>query len=165
MFFPFSNAAVMCGQLDPPADGNLNISGFTFSSEAVYTCDFGFSLSTGDETFTRICQNNGWSSAEPTCDGEYMIIDFHIFWLEKGTPCLASFRMGDCVIIDTHFQCSIILSNMKIYNPEIFQKHGTHSSHGQCSFLLLWYAVEHNVIVLAGFIIASGVCRIDPRIE
>lgn len=42
-------------------------------------CDIGFSLSTGGNTFTRMCQNNAaWSGAEPTCGRKCMMIDFLI---------------------------------------------------------------------------------------
>jgi hypothetical protein len=65
------DAAVMCENLQAPNDGSLSLSGTSFLSEAVYTCNFGFNLSSGGESFTRICQNTAqWSGVEPTCECE-----------------------------------------------------------------------------------------------
>ena len=68
-------AVLLCGPLDSPANGNVDISGPLFGKMAVYTCDTGFNLTTEDglatstsESFIRICQENGeWSGFEPAC--------------------------------------------------------------------------------------------------
>ena len=75
--FMTSAAVLLCGPLDSPANGNVDISGPLFGdmAAAVYTCDPCFNLTTEDgrgistsESFTRICQENGeWSGFEPTC--------------------------------------------------------------------------------------------------
>lgn len=64
----FNPAVVMCEELTAPDNGNLEVMNNTFMSEAVYTCNFGFNLSTGGISFTRVCQNTGvWSADVPTC--------------------------------------------------------------------------------------------------
>ena len=40
--------------------------GTVFESQATYTCNDGFAISSGDDT--RTCEANGeWSGSEPTC--------------------------------------------------------------------------------------------------
>ena len=61
-------AVVVCEPLTAPVNGDLEVMGSMFMSEAVYTCDFGFNLSTGGVSFTRVCQNTAvWSGVVPTC--------------------------------------------------------------------------------------------------
>ena len=58
-------AAVDCGDLDDPDNGRVDLSGTTFGSKAVYSCDRGYFL-VGDSK--RVCQANGeWSGDAPVC--------------------------------------------------------------------------------------------------
>ena len=67
MNYLFYHAAVDCGNLDAPENGNISLTGTTVDSIATYTCNEGF-LSVG--LLTRICQINGmWSGAATICQG------------------------------------------------------------------------------------------------
>ena len=60
------HAAVDCGDLDPPANGEVDLSGTVFGSQAIYSCDRLFRL-VGPET--RTCLENGeWSISAPICE-------------------------------------------------------------------------------------------------
>ncbi|CAI8036467.1 Sushi, von Willebrand factor type A, EGF and pentraxin domain-containing protein 1 [Geodia barretti] len=57
--------AVDCGQLEKPANGDLDLSTTTFNSTATYSCNDGYSL-VGDTTITCLASAS-WSGGEPTC--------------------------------------------------------------------------------------------------
>ncbi len=58
-----------CGNLEPPQNGNIEISGNSFWDDATYSCDVGFVL-VGEGV--RTCEASGfWSGVEPFCTGSY----------------------------------------------------------------------------------------------
>ena len=58
-------AAVPCGQLTDPMNGQVTVSGTTEGSIATYTCDEGFTLS---GSTSQTCGSNGtWRPAAPVC--------------------------------------------------------------------------------------------------
>ena len=75
-----THTVIDCGQLPPPRNGRVILSGTDFGSEAVYGCQDGFNL-VGFEL--RTCQADGtWSGEAPRCvreDGERR---------ERGSSCL-----------------------------------------------------------------------------
>ena len=64
----FFLAGVVCPDLQNPPDGVVSLSdGTAFGSQATYTCNDGFVISSGDDT--RTCEANGeWSGTIPTCE-------------------------------------------------------------------------------------------------
>ena len=62
----YVSAAVDCGGLADPANGEVVTSGTAFSSRATYSCNDGYNL-VGDAT--RTCQASGsWSGTDPLCE-------------------------------------------------------------------------------------------------
>jgi len=62
-------AVVDCGDLDPPANGNLSLNVTTFGSQANYTCFVGYII---DGPITRTCTAAGsWSERDPTCNSKW----------------------------------------------------------------------------------------------
>ncbi len=61
---------VDCDGLPDPENGNVAVSGISLDSTAVYTCNEGHSLSTGNQSFTRICgEDSKWNpDLQPTCN-------------------------------------------------------------------------------------------------
>ena len=58
-------AAVNCGFLSPPANGDVVHTGTTFDETAEFSCNTGYQLS---DSTTRRCMANGmWSDDSPTC--------------------------------------------------------------------------------------------------
>ena len=63
----FSRAAVDCGVLQPPLNGQVMVFGTTLGSQALYNCDEGYILL---GSTSRVCESNGrWSGDEPECSG------------------------------------------------------------------------------------------------
>ena len=77
MRFPFHDSIILvvnCPPLEPPPNGGVDVAELIFESVARYTCDIGFQLSTGGDSFNRTCQENGeWSDASPVCEGELLL--------------------------------------------------------------------------------------------
>ena len=62
------HAAISCAELQDPANGQVTMSGTTFRSLAIYTCNPGFSLV---GIATRTCEASGqWSRQPPTCSAQ-----------------------------------------------------------------------------------------------
>ena len=60
-------AAVDCGNLTDPVNGQVTLTGTTFGQTATYSCNTGYNL-VGDSN--RTCQATGnWSGSAPTCQG------------------------------------------------------------------------------------------------
>ena len=60
-------AAVSCGTLTNPANGQVSYNAGMFGQIATYSCDLGYNL-VGDSN--RTCQATGvWSGSTPTCHG------------------------------------------------------------------------------------------------
>lgn len=60
---------VDCGPLSPIGNGRVNVSSTTFGSNAMYSCNTGYTLKGNDN---RTCTGNGtWSAVTPTCDRTY----------------------------------------------------------------------------------------------
>ena len=74
----FFLAAVDCGSLTDPANGQVNhTAGTTFGQTATYSCNTGYNL-VGDST--RTCQSEGeWSGSAPTCQGMSLKGDLSTF--------------------------------------------------------------------------------------
>lgn len=71
-----NTAAVDCGSLDNPTNGNVEFQSTLFGSTAVYSCVFGYLL---EGTESRFCQADGqWSGAEPVCICE--CVEHQIKW-------------------------------------------------------------------------------------
>ena len=65
-----AHSVIDCGDLTDPLNGVVNLTNTTFGSQASYTCDTGFMLSSSQ---TRICQDDGnWSNSEPECTSKHM---------------------------------------------------------------------------------------------
>ena len=61
------HAAVDCGVLGNPLNGEVITNGTGLGSSALYSCSAGYEL---ENDTTRICQPNGlWSNSEPSCLG------------------------------------------------------------------------------------------------
>ena len=64
-------AAVDCGTLTDPLNGQVTLTATTFMSTATYSCNSGYTLS---GSTTRTCEANGtWSDTAPTCDRKYKV--------------------------------------------------------------------------------------------
>ncbi len=62
-------AAVSCGELSNPENGNVVVSSSLFRGTATYSCNTNFELVNGLQV--RMCQaNETWSEIAPTCQGE-----------------------------------------------------------------------------------------------
>ena len=74
----FFLAAVDCGSLTDPANGQVNhVAGTTFRQTATYSCNTGYNL-VGDSI--RTCQAAGdWSGSAPTCQGMLLKSDLSTF--------------------------------------------------------------------------------------
>ena len=69
MIFRVSVVVIDCGNLKPPANGEVELSGTVFGSLANYSCDPSFRL-IGSEI--RIClENREWSPDAPICERKY----------------------------------------------------------------------------------------------
>ena len=55
-------ADIDCGELEPPANGAVNVSGTTYNSTATYSCDEGYVL-VGVSTSTCLGSGN-WSNGD-----------------------------------------------------------------------------------------------------
>ena len=68
-------AAVDCGTLAAPQNGQVTLTATTFMSTATYSCNSGYNLSGSG---TRTCQASGtWSDTAPTCDCKYSIFQIN----------------------------------------------------------------------------------------
>ena len=68
----FSPAAVDCGTLTDPQNGEVTLTATTFMSTATYGCNSGYTLS-GNGTLT--CEASGtWSDTAPTCVRKYNMV-------------------------------------------------------------------------------------------
>ena len=68
IMYDFSSAAVQCGNLSSPINGQVSTDGNTFGLQANYSCSEGYVLNGNS---TRMCQSDGqWSGSEATCEGE-----------------------------------------------------------------------------------------------
>ena len=68
----FSPAAVDCGTLTDPQNGEVTLTATTFMSTATYSCNSGYILS---ENETRTCEASGtWSDTAPTCDRKCSVV-------------------------------------------------------------------------------------------
>lgn len=71
---------VDCGTLFPPMNGNIVFfSGTIFQSNATYTCNEGYELTSNDSV--RTCSANGtWSGSDVTCtckcSSKFLILNF-----------------------------------------------------------------------------------------
>ena len=71
MHLSFS-AAVDCGTLINPQNGQVTLTATTFMSTATYSCNAGYNLS---GSATRTCEASGtWSDTAPTCDRKYNMV-------------------------------------------------------------------------------------------
>ena len=62
-----------CPELYDPDNGRVMITGSTYGSVAIYSCEPGYEL-VGDET--RSCEEDGtWSGDEPTCEGNLKLFE------------------------------------------------------------------------------------------
>ena len=55
-----------CASLTNPDNGRVTLTGTNFGSQARYTCDRGYIL---NGSYRRVCQADGWSGNETTCEG------------------------------------------------------------------------------------------------
>ncbi len=63
------STAVLCGDLDDPDYGEVDISSKTYGSKATYTCRHGYYL-VGEKT--RVCQYGGkWGGYAPVCKRKF----------------------------------------------------------------------------------------------
>ena len=87
-----SSAAVQCGNLGSLLNGQVNVDGNTFGSQANYSCSEGYVLNGNS---TRMCQSDGqWSGSESTCEGQNLLC-VCIMMIELGYMCLHA-----CVSVD-----------------------------------------------------------------
>ena len=62
---PIIIPAVTCSKLDAPRYGKVSVTGYSYSSTAYYTCDYGYEL---DGSHSRKCQHDGtWYGKAPEC--------------------------------------------------------------------------------------------------
>ena len=67
--FTILNIAVDCGDLDDPENGQVSLTGITFGSKAIYTCNDGFEL-VGSSV--RMCLATGeWMGEAPVCERKH----------------------------------------------------------------------------------------------
>ena len=68
----FLSLAVDCGSLSDPINGQVSTpDGTTFGSQAIYSCNEGFSVV---ENPIRLCEaNRDWSGPEPTCASKLLV--------------------------------------------------------------------------------------------
>ena len=65
-----TSAAIPCGNLSSPVNGQVSVEGNTFGSQANYSCSEGYVLNGNS---IRICQTDGqWTGSEPTCEGQVL---------------------------------------------------------------------------------------------
>ena len=85
--YGISSAAVQCGNLSSPLNGQVNVEGNTFGSQANYSCSEGYVLNGNS---TRMCQSDGqWSGSEPTCEGQNLSdVDVCSVWLHACFECV-----------------------------------------------------------------------------
>ena len=77
-------AAVDCGTLATPQNGQVTLTTTTFMSTATYSCNSGYNLS---ENETRTClANEMWSSIAPTCDRKCSVFQVNIEWWAIHSP-------------------------------------------------------------------------------
>lgn len=70
-------AAVDCGSLSDPLNGNVDVSQTFFPGVATYTCNSGYLLIGGN---TRTCQaNEMWSGIAPTCTSKTIRL-YYSYW-------------------------------------------------------------------------------------
>ena len=62
-------AALDCGVLSSPLNGNVTIIGGTVypNGQAIYNCDIGYNL---NGSMNRSCLVNGWSGDDPMCESK-----------------------------------------------------------------------------------------------
>ena len=58
-----------CGILNPPQYGMIDFIETTFGSIATYSCNVGFNLTGNSGKDYRVCIVDGWTGAEPSCEG------------------------------------------------------------------------------------------------
>ena len=76
-----------CGTLPNPVDGTVSLPTTTYGSEATFSCDTGYTLSS---TLPRSCQANGaWSGTSPTCgiNGKSQLITQVAYSINKCYGC------------------------------------------------------------------------------
>ena len=85
--YDISSAAVQCGNLSSPVNGQVNVEGNAFGSQANYSCSEGY-VQNGNST--RTCQADGqWSGSEPTCEGQNLsCVDVCCAWLHACFECV-----------------------------------------------------------------------------
>ena len=66
--FILSNFRILtdnCGQLYAPQYGKVSVNGYSYSSTAYYSCDYGYEL---HGSYSRKCQHDGsWYGKAPVC--------------------------------------------------------------------------------------------------
>ena len=66
-----TSAAIPCGNLSSPVNGQVSVEGNTSGSQANYSCSEGYVLNGNS---IRMCQSDGqWSGSEPTCEGQVLL--------------------------------------------------------------------------------------------
>ena len=81
---------VDCGSLTDPDNGQVSTTTTTYTSNADYTCDTGYSLAGVNQ---RNCTAAGtWTDGEPTCDSED-----HKYFFCKLNPYLERIKIYNCV--------------------------------------------------------------------
>ena len=66
-----TSAAIPCGNLSSPTNGQVSVEGNTLGSQANYSCSEGYVLNGNN---IRMCQGDGqWSGSEPRCEGQVML--------------------------------------------------------------------------------------------
>ena len=79
-----------CGTLPNPVDGTVSHPTTTYGSEATFSCETGYTLSS---TLPLTCQANGlWSGTSPTCDinGKSQLITQVAYSINKWYGCSSS---------------------------------------------------------------------------
>ena len=61
------NSHPECGVLSNPDNGRVTLTGTSFGSQATYSCNSGYEL---NGPITRVCQADGWSGNDATCEGK-----------------------------------------------------------------------------------------------